>query len=165
MECLSIGVDPGVQNRLQGTTTIDTLTTDFGRFRLSSSHDLQMIRLPRENGDSIVCLIDSYSAPAVKSNVSFYDLDWKELPSTGLFPTIDPQTLVQKPDTMSLETFQDLSSWADTTLVEINYNIEENALEVSLSIPYVADDEKEQIKVIIRKRKLIWNGLCYDFPY
>ncbi len=160
IECFRIGVDTSVVNALHGTTDIDTLTADYGRFILSPPRTLQLIRLPQD-GDSILCVIDSYSAPATQSTIAFYDLLWQPLPPAERMPDIDVAELTLRPDTMTVADYEALCAWADPTLVEMNYNIETKELELSLSIPFVDVEDKEKISAIICKRRLMWGGKAF----
>ncbi len=128
---------------------------------------MQIIRLPEQNADSIVCIIDSYSATAVQSHADFYDLQWNKLPAEGRMPDITKSELLVKPDTMSISEFQELSSWISPELVEMNYNIETNEIEVSLSIPFVfaEEDKSNKLSDILSKQKLIWDGYSFKKCY
>ncbi len=164
VECHKIGVDTSVINLLQGTTLIDTLTADYGRFRLSSSHDFQMILLPCEP-DTIVCTIDSYSAPAVRSRISFYDKGWNPLRTEDFMPAIRTEDLTERPDTMSVEEYGELCSLIYPELVAADYDLPQKRLLVSLSAPLVTSDEKERLEAIMSKKMLIWSGERFNICY
>lgn len=165
VECQRIGVDTSVVNLLQGTTSIDTLSLDYGRFSLSSSHDLQIVLLPVEDADTIVCTIDSYNAPSIQSCINFYDKQWKPLEEGKLMPVISPDSLLSRPDTMNMEKYEELCSLVYPELVMIDYNLPTNELVVSLSTPLTTKEEKEWLGAIISKRTLKWDGRRFNFCY
>ncbi len=74
IECWNAEVDTATMNKLRGMSTIDTLTDDYGRFILSSSCDLQLIK----EGDTL-CIIETFRAPAEQSVIRRYDADWNLL--------------------------------------------------------------------------------------
>ncbi len=164
VECLHVGVSTSVQNQLHGTSTLDTLTNDFCQLNLSSSHNVQLIRLPHEDGDSIICLINTFRTPSLDSKISFYDLRWHKI-DLPLMPELSPTELVLRPDTMSITEFDSLYSWIEPLLMEYSYSPDEQFLEASLSIPYTSVDEKTKLEAILCKRKLKWNSVSFEICY
>ncbi len=165
IECYNIGVDTSVENRLQSTSYVDTLAEDYGRFGLSSALDLQLVRLPQEDGDSILCVIHSYSAPATQSKVSFYSLDWHRLSVDGRLPDVEFSELIAKPDSMSMDEFNSLTMWAEPQLIEMSYDAKTATLEASLSIPYVEREKRVEMDKMRCKYILKWTGGKFEKCY
>ncbi|MCD8281836.1 MAG: DUF3256 family protein [Prevotella sp.] len=164
-ECWRAGVDTTVRNRLQGECSVDTLTASFGCFRLSSSRSMELVLLPRICGDSVVCVLDSYtfgssssSFTPVSSRISFYDTDWNALPNDSLMPSFDISDLVLRPDSMCLDEYSELVSCFSPALVRIDYSLSSGRFELMLCPPFSLSDERERLEGIIRKRMLSWDG-------
>ncbi len=164
VESLKIGVSTSVQNQLHGTSTLDTLTADYCRVSLSSARELQLVRLLRTEGDSIVCLIDTYRAPQADSRVSFFTLAWRPI-NEALMPEVTLDELTLRPDTMSVSQFDSLRTWLDPVLVALTYDLDEHCLVASLSLPYSPTDEKESLEAILCERRLRWNGYFFEKCY
>ncbi len=152
----SSGEDTAVTNELHGQSGIDTLAADYGRFRLSSARSLQLVRLPVEEGDSIVCAIDLYRVPAAMSVVAFYLADWTPMEDVRV-PDFGVAELTARPDSMSVDEFDELCKWFDPQLVATEFDPAAGLFVVSLSAPFSVSQEKEKIESIIRKRFLKWS--------
>lgn len=161
IECQKIGVDTSVKNKFEGTTSIDTLTTDYGKFIMSESRTLEIAILPC-GSDNIVMLIDSYIAPEVQGKVSFYDTQWNRIANEGKIPTFGVDDLLQKPDTMSIRDYDDLKKLIVDGFIEYNYDSTSHELEIGISLPLVTLKEKEQLNAVICKRKLKWSGNSFN---
>ncbi len=164
VESLKLGVTTSVDNQLHGTSSLDTLTTDYCRVSLSSARELHIVRLPSTEGDSIVCVVDTYHAPQAESKVSFFTLAWRPI-SEPLMPEVTLDELTFRPDTMSVSQFDSLRTWFDPVLVALRYDLEEHCLVASLSLPYSPTDEKEKLEAILCERRLRWNGISFEKSY
>ncbi|MCD8289836.1 MAG: DUF3256 family protein [Prevotella sp.] len=145
-----------VANMLHGESSVDTLAADYGRFRLSSARTMQLVRLPREDGDSIVCVIDLYNAPAKKSVVRFYSPDWRPLSDIDV-PDFSVADLTARPDSMAVAEYDALCQWFEPQLVTTEYNPASGLFEVTLSVPFAVREEKEKIEGVVCKRFLKWD--------
>ena len=72
-ELQEMGVKAEVKNALNDVSVMDTLTTDFLQIRMSKVATLQMKKLPVENGDSVICLVKTFSLPEKESELYLYD--------------------------------------------------------------------------------------------
>ncbi len=158
VECYNAGVDTKVINQLKGNSLIDTLSVDYARITMSSSYSLQIVALPYENADSILCLIHSYKAPDVQSKLEFYDKQWRSISFEGRLPELGLHSFVARPDTMNVERFDELVGLLSPELVVAEYNPLKRVLEISVSAPLTTNEEKTVLNSIIRKKLLIWNG-------
>ncbi len=161
VECYNAGVDTKVVNQLKGNTLIDTLSVDYAKIVMSESYSLQMVRLPQENNDSIICLVHSYKAPAVQSRLEFYDKDWKQIPSESKMPELEFSSMLVRPDTMSVNRFDELVSLLSPELIRVVYNPSLKKLELSVSKPLTTKEEEKNLQSVISKKLLMWNGVMF----
>ncbi len=162
-EKLVDGYKPGtvfsVTNRLQGETTVDTLSADYGRFLLSDAKELDIARLPVNGGDSILLCVETYKAPAPQSTMSFYDLHWNELPAQNLLPDMTDSAPPVPADSVRTEYSE--HAVFSFELQSCVYDPVSKSLSVEMTTPFVPVEEKDKIKQPVCKRTLIWNGFGF----
>ena len=156
-ELQEMGVVAEVKNSLGSMSVMDSLTADYISIRMSKSTTLQMKKMPQENGDSIVCLVKTFSLPEKESELYLYDQDWKRLPLDLNLQSL-AESLIQKPDTMTDARFMELKQMIEPKMVSAVLLQHENGLVVDLSLPLLSADDKKMVSVIKLQRKLKWNG-------
>lgn len=151
------GVKPFVVNSLGDTTRIDTLTGDFIEVRCNNARTIQIKRLPYHGADSIICVVNTFYGPAAESTVAFYDLGWNKLDGSFYEP-VNPRELVQKPDSVSNDDFEQLFDMLDPQLVYMRLSPSDDSLTVGLSMPLVFEEKKGEIEGMLLQRKFKWNN-------
>lgn len=99
---------------------------------------------------TIFALIRTVQGPAQHSTISVFDNKWKKLRDVGI-PT---EGLIEKPDTMSQETFDSLRSMIEIPMAYTTVNDDCSMLIVNLSLPLVNKEDSERIKAILVQRKI-----------
>ena len=97
-----MGVKAETFNLLSEGTVLDSLTANHADIRLNESARMQLHLLPRENGDTVVCMVRTFLGEAPESTFAFYDSNWKSLERKGFLPEVDPMSLIHRPDTMTV---------------------------------------------------------------
>lgn len=155
IECNRIGVDSSVKNKLEGNTAIDTLSDSYGKFLVSTSRSLQLVKLPCEQ-DSILMLIDTHMGPKSHSEVSFYSMTWERFPLAEKMPELDLIDFIVRPDTMSIVDYDYLISSVTPVFFEYEYDKSTETLVVTPQMTIVTLDEKKRLEGLISKQTLIW---------
>ncbi|MBR7065830.1 MAG: DUF3256 family protein [Prevotella sp.] len=153
-----MGVKAETFNLLQGATTLDSLTATFADVTLNPTARIQLSLLPTTGGDTLICMSRTYYGEAPETTVSFYDSQWRPIPSAGLLPTILPESLVQRPDTMTVERYDDLFRLVDPMMTYALMSSGGQELTFILSTPMVTKKEKMALEAILVQRKLKWDG-------
>ena len=153
-----MGVKAETFNLLQGATTLDSLTATFADVTLNPTARIQLSLLPTTGGDTLICMSRTYYGEAPETTVSFYDSQWRPIPSAGLLPTILPESLVQRPDTMTAERYDDLFRLVDPMMTYALMSSGGQELTFFLSTPMVTKKEKMALEAILVQRKLKWDG-------
>ncbi len=153
-----MGVKAETFNLLQGATTLDSLTATFADVTLNPTARIQLSLLPTTGGDTLICMSRTYYGEAPETTVSFYDSQWRPIPSAGLLPTILPESLVQRPDTMTAERYDDLYRLVDPMMTYALMSSGGQELTFFLSTPMVTKKEKMALEAILVQRKLKWDG-------
>lgn len=151
----------GVQNRFEERSALDSLAADYASLTLSDAFHVQLMALPVEDADTIVCMVKTYDAPEPESTVSFYDLNWRQLSCSEYLTQPSVQELYARPDSMSEERFVQLTQFLDPLMVHIEAFPRQKELVFSLSTPLLNKDEILQINAILLQRKVKWSGKTF----
>lgn len=159
-ELQEMGVVAEVKNSFGTMSVLDTLTADFIQIRMSKASTLQMKKLPQENGDSIICLVKTFSLPEKESELYLYDQNWKALPLDLNLQSL-ADGLIQKPDTMTDARFLELKKMIEPKMVSAMLLQHENGLVIRLALPLLSADDKKAVSVLKVQRKLKWDGKTF----
>ena len=153
------------RNLLEGTSVIDTLTSDYMRVSLNSNSVMQIKQLPTESS-FVICVIKTFIAPEAESEVAFFNPEWKPLKESYGLPLSDDADKIKKeftfrPDTMTPERFDELLTQLDPIMLHSEVLANENVVVFELSQPLLSKEDKVNINAIIKQRKFKWNGQTF----
>ncbi len=166
VELHEMKVKAEVNNLLGETSVMDTITRNFFQIRLDAACTLQVKMLPAAEGDSLLCMVRTFSAPEKDSEVMLFDQQWRTLDTSRLFGgkgLADVQeSLMQKPDTMSEQRFRELKTMVEPRMMSAILFEHDNSIVFRLSLPLLSEEEKKQVNAIKVQRKFNWNGECFN---
>lgn len=161
LDLKNLGVKAEVDNLLGESCQLDSVTSDYLKLTTSPSSLYEMRLLPQTSGDSLLCIVRTFSAPEKESELKFYDQEWKELEGTSLLPSnlSDVSLYMQaKPDTMSLERYHELQAMIEPQMFHLTWSEDGNELVSQLSLPLLGKEEKAQMLALLMQRKFKWDG-------
>ena len=153
-------VSAATKNAIGDTVRIDTLTSDYIAITLSESSKLEMKLLPRD-GSNIICMVRTYYGTAAESIISFWQLDWQQLPDISM-PALENIELIKKPDSLSVTEFNKIKDMISPKMIEMRLSPDDNSLLLSYSLPDVNKEDSELIKSILVQKKINWNGEIFN---
>ncbi|MBR7055052.1 MAG: DUF3256 family protein [Prevotella sp.] len=153
-----MGVKAETTNRLASPTVLDTLTTHYAHILLNEAARMQLALLDTDKGDSVICMVRTFLGEAPESVISFYNTNWQPLDANDYLESIDTLLLLQRPDTMDMDTYNKLVALIDPIMIEACYIPGEKAIEFQLSTPFVTKEERRRLECIRMQRKVKWNG-------
>ena len=166
VELHDMKVKAEVNNLLEETSVMDTLTQNFIQVHLNAVATLQVKMLPYTDGDSLLCVVKTLAAPEKESEVMLYDQQWHPLDTSSLFEGKDlsavMESLIQKPDTMEERRFQELKAMIEPRMMSAILLEHDNSIVFRLSLPLLSKDDKKQVSVIRMQRKFNWNGKSFN---
>ena len=148
-------------NKLEGKTSLDTLTSNFMQVTLNNVVDLRMTLLPSTGEgatDSILCVVRTYRNAEPESIVELYDQSWKRLRKIDF----DAEMFFNRPDTMSQERYEQIRSLVSVLFVKAELREGSDVLVLTPSLPFNTREEKEKIKSIILQTNVKWNGKIFN---
>jgi len=156
--------DEGINNKLNGVSSILWFTNDCAMIRLSQSSTLQLRLLPTTGSTSIVCLINTVSAPAAESVVKFYDSEWNLLKDKIALPENDKilSYFTHRTDSITEERYAELLTYLDPIMVSAEFSREEPVVHFDLSMPMLNADDRKQVNEIILQRNFKWDGKTFN---
>lgn len=161
LDLKNLGVKAEVDNLLGESCQLDSVTSDYLKLTTSPSSLYEMRLLPQTSGDSLLCIVRTFSAPEKESELKFYDQEWKELEGTSLLPSnlSDVSLYMQaKPDTMNLERYHELQAMIEPQMFHLTWSEDGNELVSQLSLPLLGKEEKAQMLALLMQRKFKWDG-------
>lgn len=147
-----------VNNMLGDSCRMDTMTADYLHVAMSKASRIEMRMLPLESGDSILCMVSTFYGPEPESDVRFYDMQWRLLPTADYMPKLDEDDFLSRPDTMSQSRFKELSDSFDPVMISCRLDAGEPVVKAELSVPMSTSDEKKEINAIRHSVSLKWDG-------
>ena len=148
-------------NKLEGKTSLDTLTSNFMQVTLNNVVDLRMTLLPSTGEgatDSILCVVRTYRNAEPESIVELYDQSWKRLRKIDF----DAEMFFNRPDTISQERYEQIRSLVYVLFVKAELREGSDVLVLTPSLPFNTREEKEKIKSIILQTNVKWNGKIFN---
>ena len=150
-----------VKNVLEGTTVLDTLTSDFMAVHISGASTMQIRRLAYKD-DTIFCVVRTYMGPVADSNVSLYDKTWAPMDMKHIYDgkciKCVKKSLVEKPDTMTLQRFEEVRAMLDPMLVRATLSAADATITFTGSVDMLNNEEKKAVGAIFVKKTFKWDG-------
>ena len=149
-------------NKLQGTSRLDTLLQNFLQVSASESMVLQMKLLPCQSAegqeaDSVLCMVQTLKGPCPESRVRLFSRSWELLSDT----CYRDKKLLVRPDTISAERFAELLESISLVVWKSELLPDADELVLSPSLPLLFVEEKEKMKPLLLQRNLKWNGKTF----
>lgn len=141
-----------VDNRLGGKSEMTDLSSDYLRLQLTAQTSWQMKLLPMNDSIKVICMIATACAPACDSFVRFYDLQWKEIPSSSFLLMPTTKDFFVKNDTLTVDEYETALNKADICLIKAELNKKDNGLVLTLTTPdYLDKETAEKLKPFLRR--------------
>ncbi|MGM9699998.1 MAG: DUF3256 family protein [Prevotella sp.] len=149
-----------INNALGGKTRMDTLTHRYLRVTLTEASQIEMRLLPSTQGDSVLCVVQTYKGSLPESVVNLYTQEWEKMDTKQLFDGQSAkcvaQTLVERPDTMTAQQFEELQLLLDPMLIQMALSIDSDEIVFTASAPMLDKKDQMQVNAILMQRKFKW---------
>lgn len=140
----------------QTEVKLSLLSENILKMELSPSITMELGRLSTDT-DSVFCLIKTVSAPEKISVGYIYNKEWKKIEELNLAA----YTLTAKPDTMSLERYEELIKMIEFPMVEAHFGETPEELTITLNAPMLSAEDKKSLKAILLQTKAKWNNKTF----
>lgn len=160
-----------VSNRLGGKSEMTHLTDSYINIRLTSQSTWQMKLLPgQKEGEQVICVVSTVSAPAADSRIGFYTTDWTPLPARKFLPALPAPADFIAPraedDTLSHYAYRDAVERADISFLQAHLSPDNTDLMFIFSTPRFLEKETAEILKPYLRRSVtyLWDGKKFTSP-
>ena len=161
LDALEVKDGTDVVGKLQETSHIDVLTSQFISVSLNESSTLQMRLLPSD-ADTLVCVVRTYFAPQAESEITFYNTKWENAVGSYI-DTINQDVFFQRPESMSESRFSALVFiYKECLLVRATLDAAEPRLLLRCSSPTITADEQKEFEPALVQISLKWDGKTFN---
>lgn len=154
VDFVGMGLSGETENLLHGKSRIDTLTADYLHVRLSEAADMEVKRLPRRGGDSLLCVVRTWKAEDRESTVAFYDMNWQ--PVEGIAFRLPAPPVVQ--GDAPTDSADALVASLDYVLASCTLAPGASTLVVTWAAPLADKADRERLARALQPVTLRWDG-------
>lgn len=157
----SQGAVGGIDNKLQNKSLISAVGADYMKVVLSESSEMELKRLPYQDGDSVVCVVKTWKGPHAESAVEFYTEDWQRLDIVDPTLHATKNVIYVKPDSLSSDDFKALTDKIEFIVTSAKLSSADNTLTVTMSAPLMSAEDQSKIQAIMPRYTLTWDGATF----
>lgn len=168
IDFIESGMNSEITNSFDEQTKLLTLTADYLRLQQSGTSYIEMKLLPAteslpDSTSTIVCVVSTFGEHPKASTVKFYTSRWYPIDIASPITADRERNLIMRPDTMSDEHFTSLKQALYPIVVYASLSETEPViyLEASTQTMSVDNENKEDIKNILRQISLKWDGRIF----
>ena len=158
MDCIDFldsNMKAEVKNRFNKTSELKVLTKDYLELQLTSQSSVEMKLLPMNDSVKVVCMVHTVCGPVCDSEITFYDTQWKQLPSKNFItlPEVDRFYYLNTND----ESYATVRKAADMYLMKANLSSEASTLTFIYTTPeYLSKEDREKLELYLRKEPIVY---------
>lgn len=158
MDCIDFldsNMKAEVKNRFNNTSELKVLTKDYLELQLTSQSSVEMKLLPMNDSVKVVCMVHTVCGPVCDSEITFYDTQWKLLPSKNFItlPEVDRFYYLNTNE----ESYATVRKAADMNLMKANLSSEASTLTFIYTTPeYLSKEDREKLELYLRKEPIVY---------
>lgn len=161
-EFLNMGLKGEVDHSLRGQSIMDTITSNYIHLTLNETVEMHIKRLSYHDGDSVLCVVKTWSAPDRESDVYFYTQDWQRLDIPNPLELYRTELRLSRPDSMSVDEWDALASKVSFVLTGAALSASHDNLQVFQSVPLLSIEDRDKIRPLLMSVSLKWNGRAFE---
>lgn len=165
LDFIDAGMEAKVTNKFDGESILCELDSTYLRLKLNTSVEVEMKLLSSSNilNDStkhLICLVTTYGDLIKESVLKLFTSKWNSI-AHDITKSKLISYVIQKPDTMSELTYNNVKNIPDDYLITLSLDKNENSMSVSASTTLLSTDDSTKVKPIISTKRLLWNGKTF----
>lgn len=153
------GKEARLKNRMNGTSVLKQLTSDYLLLQVTGSSTIEMKLLPLINNTFVICLVTTVDGPAPDSRVAFYTTTWEPLETADLFTPAKADWFVREEVDRNDPAFQDAAARLDMELIKYTLSPDSQTLAATYTTPlYLTAEERAKVMPYLKtdSRSYIW---------
>jgi len=149
------GKEARLKNTMNGFSTLEKLTADYVKVKVTDRSYIEMKLLPLVNNTKVICVISTFYGPAPDSNVSFYSSDWKLLNSKDIFTPVSAEWFIKDDVDKNSIKFMEASSNLDINLFFYALSPDDQTLTETYSTPaYLSKEVRDKVMPYLKGSKV-----------
>ena len=139
VDFMANGMKAEVDNRLNGRTRMTQLSESYLSLQHSELAQWQMKLLPTQQGDTLICVVETVLTPVADSHLLLYDSRWSPLPLSRVLTPLPCLDDFLSPEAKPIFHLQNAS--AALLLTEATLSADNNQLQIRFTTPDTVNDE------------------------
>ena len=165
LDFIDAGMEAKVTNKFDGESILCELDSTYLKLKLNTSVEVEMKLLASSNllNDStkhLICIVTTYGDLIKESVLKLFTSKWNSI-AHDITKSKLISYVIQKPDTMSELTYNNVKNIPDDYLITLSLDKNENSMSVSASTTLLSTDDSTKVKPIISTKRLLWNGKTF----
>lgn len=145
------GKEARLKNRMNGTSVLKQLTSDYMLLQVTGSSTIEMKLLPLINNTFVICMITTVDGPVPDSRVAFYTTTWEPLEAADLFTPITADWFIREDVDRNDPAFQDAAARLDMELIKYTLHPDAPTLTATYTTPlYLSAEERDKIRPFLK---------------
>lgn len=168
LDCIDFkesNMEARVANSFSGQTRMEVLNEHFISMWMNNAVTMQMRVLPTTSSvddvKAVICMVTTYGTTVKESTVRFFSCKWRPL-KTESYVSMNANELMQQPNNMPDERFQELSRLLEPYLIVAKLSEDVDELMLTLSNEALEEENRAETDEIIMQINLKWSGKKFN---
>lgn len=168
LDCIDFkesNMEARVANSFSGQTRMEVLNEHFISMWMNNAVTMQMRVLPTTSSvddvKAVICMVTTYGTTVKESTVRFFSCKWRPL-KTESYVSMNANELMQQPNNMPDERFQELSRLLEPYLIVAKLSEDVDELMLTLSNEALDEENRAETDEIIMQINLKWSGKKFN---
>ena len=168
LDCIDFkesNMEARVANSFSGQTRMEVLNEHFISMWMNNAVTMQMRVLPTTSSvddvKAVICMVTTYGTTVKESTVRFFSCKWRPL-KTESYVSMNANELMQQPNNMPDERFQELSRLLEPYLIVAKLSEDVDELMPTLSNEALDEENRAETDEIIMQINLKWSGKKFN---
>lgn len=159
MDFLDSNMKAEVKNKMDGTSEMTALTSDYIHIRMSELSSWEMKVLTLSDGKKIICTVNTSCAPVCDSRINFFSPEWQAFSSSGFITLPVKDDFFRKPEASELYDYGMLQEKADMLLMKAELSKDDDSLTFTFTTPqYMVKEDAEKLEKFMHTLRYQWDG-------
>lgn len=133
-----------VSNVMDGQSSIDTLTTDFMKMKLSDAHEVAMWMYPSGKSDTLLVVIETFQLEVPDSKIRVFDSNWNEKELKSVFKMPKMEDFLDKK--LSKEQKNEALSYVEFPLLKLEFTADGGIKATPTLLKTLGIDERKKLE-------------------
>ena len=168
LDCIDFkdsNMEARVANSFSGQTRMEVLNEHFISMWMNNAVTMQMRVLPTTSSvddvKAVICMVTTYGTTVKESTVRFFSCKWRPL-NTESYVSMNANELMQQPNNMPDERFQELSRLLEPYLIVAKLSEDVDELMLTLSNEALDEENRAETDEVIMQINLKWSGKKFN---